>query len=105
MNDVQKKIKAFIADNNLNVDVNTRLLDLVSEVGELAKAYLKATQYDKEKFINTPNWEEELADVVFTLVVLANRANINLNQALKNVLLKYELRIEQSGTPGSQSSP
>lgn len=98
---IQKTIRDFVANNNSQTDVNIRLLDLVSKIGELSKEYLKATNYGNEIFINTPQWEEELADVLFSVIVLANRSSVNLDRALKNALTKHASRIESTGQAGS----
>ncbi|MBQ3946859.1 MAG: hypothetical protein II670_14830 [Alphaproteobacteria bacterium] len=45
--------------------------------------------------------ESELGDVLFSLVSVANCADINLDQALKNVLIKYEDRFNAKGHIGS----
>lgn len=44
----QTVVARFVESNDLEISVPARLLDLVSEVGELAKEVLKATRYGRE---------------------------------------------------------
>ena len=46
----------------LGTDPQARMLDLSSEVGELAKEVLKATGYGTRPLAPTPSMEEELGD-------------------------------------------
>ncbi|QOR34653.1 MazG-like family protein [Clostridium sp. 'deep sea'] len=60
---MQHKVKEFVDSYNLQTDLATRLLDLVSEVGELSKEVLKATSYGKKDIELTENFSSELGDV------------------------------------------
>ncbi len=99
--DLQKKVADFVRVNNLETNVEMRLLDLVSEIGELSKEVLKGSNYGKEDFHITDEWTNELGDVLFTLICVANKTGVNLEEALKNVLNKYEKRLKEKGTIGS----
>lgn len=48
--DFHVKVEQFIDNYNLNNDVNIRILDLISEVGELSKEFLKNTEYGLVNF-------------------------------------------------------
>ena len=97
----QQLVDQFIAEHQLETSVEIRLLDLLSELGEVAKEALKSNQYGKAHFSPTPNWEEELADAFFSLVCIANSSGVNLETALEHALQKYRSRIEQNGEAGS----
>ena len=45
MKDAQRRVAEFVHAHDLSAGVETRLLDLVSELGELAKEGLKGTDY------------------------------------------------------------
>ena len=47
---LQKAVARFVETHGLQAAVQARLLDLVSEVGELAKEALKGTRYGREPF-------------------------------------------------------
>ncbi len=99
---LQARIAAFVREHGLTTDPATRLLDLTAEVGELCKAYLEASQYGHREAALTAHWAEELGDVLFALVCLANATDVDLDAALEHVLQKYQTRLEQQGHPGSR---
>ena len=94
---LQNKVSAFVENNNIETSVEARLLDLVSELGELSKEFLKGSKYGKDEFIETQDWENEFGDVLFTMICIANSTDINIETALKKALNKYKKRSEQKG--------
>jgi len=48
MQKLQKKVKKFVDKHNMGYSPETATLDLVSEVGEVAKEILKASGYGKK---------------------------------------------------------
>lgn len=101
MKDIQEKIKKFCKEKNLESTLEIRTLDLVSEVGELSKEIIKGTNYGKKNFSKTENTEMEIGDVIFSLTVLANELNVDLEKSLDMALEKYKKRLEK-GRMGSQ---
>ncbi|MBS3741201.1 MAG: MazG-like family protein [Candidatus Cloacimonetes bacterium] len=101
MNKLQKKVKKFTEKHNIETKIEFRVLDLISEAGELSKEFLLATEYGKAEFVPTKDWESELGDVLFCVLFLANSSEINLNDIFSKTLEKYKDRIEKSGQPGS----
>ena len=70
---------------------NTALL--MEEVGELAR--IMARKYGEQSFKNNENEDslaDEMADVFFVLICLANQTGINLTEALKKNLEKKTKR-------------
>ncbi len=96
----QERVASFVRTHQLETTVAIRLLDLMAEVGELSKAHLEATDYGRHPARYTANWEEELGDILFTLVCLANQTGVSLDTALAQALAKYERRLAQHGHPG-----
>lgn len=74
MNNAQNKISEFINSNNMDCDVTTRLLDLLSELGEVSKEIIKSTNYGQNDFKNNDKFKEELGDLYFSLLALANKS-------------------------------
>ena len=101
--DLQKSIDEFTRQNNLLTSTESRLLDLTSEVGELCKARLKATNYGRWQHHDGPpfGWIDELGDVFYSLICLANQDGVDLEMALERALKKYHDRIEKRGSPVS----
>lgn len=99
---IQEDVRKFVDQQGLEAPIETRLLDLVSEVGELSKEVLKATSYGTQPLQTvTEEFEYELADVLFSLTCIANTAGINLEVALRRALAKYGARVRQTGEAGS----
>ena len=97
----QQSVANFIAQHHLETDVTHRMLDLISEAGELAKEILKSSDYGKTTFHPTEEWESELGDIFFSLICLANSTNTNLEDALENALQKYKNRLKITQDAGS----
>ena len=98
----QEVVKEFMASYSLECDLQSRMLDLVSEMGELSKEVLKGTSYGKNDFQITPNFEIELGDVFFSLCCVASQTNFDLSEALSKALLKYEERMKTKKSIGSE---
>lgn len=98
---LQDKIEKFVEENNLDSKPEFRFIDLVSEMGELGKEVLKNTNYGKDSFKNSEELKLELGDVLYSLIVLSNKLNIDLEEALDSVLKKYQRRLAK-GSAGSE---
>lgn len=71
----------------------TNMVLLTEEVGELAR--IIARKYGEQSFKESDkdkNLEEEMADILFVLICIANQTGIDLNAALENNLAKKTLR-------------
>ncbi|MBR4155601.1 MAG: nucleotide pyrophosphohydrolase [Bacteroidales bacterium] len=67
----------------------TNMALLTEEVGELAR--IIARKYGEQSFKESDkqyNLADEMADVLFVLICLANQTGVNLSEALKNNLEK-----------------
>ncbi len=99
--ELQSIVRKFTEEKRLNSPLGARIMDLISEVGELSKEYLKATKYEKEEFEKSEEWDSEIGDVLFSLICIANETDANLEDCLKYVLDKYEKRFNSKGDIGS----
>ena len=102
LNEIQENIKKLCVDYNMIATNEIRIMDLVSEVGELSKEIIKSTDYGKKEFIITENTESEIGDVFFALITIANQLNISLEKALDKVIIKYKKRFEINNSFGSK---
>lgn len=71
----------------------TNMALLTEEVGEVAR--IMARKYGEQSFKESDNkydLGDEMADVLFVLICLANQTGIDLNEALEKNLLKKETR-------------
>jgi NTP pyrophosphatase (non-canonical NTP hydrolase) len=97
----QKIVAEFVDQYGLRIDVIHHLLDLMSEVGELAKAALTTSAYGTQPFRPTMAWAEELGDVLFALLCVANASEVKVEEALKRVIEQYRARLASGGSASS----
>ncbi|NIV29861.1 MAG: nucleotide pyrophosphohydrolase [Anaerolineae bacterium] len=101
----QRRCSAFLTRHGLGHAPQIHALDLVSEVGEVAKALLEGCEYGEQALQPTAALEEELGDAFFSLVALAESLDVDLETALDKALSKYETRIAERGNAGSRDIP
>ena len=104
MNNWQEQASNFAQKHNLTHKPGVYALDLMSELGEVAKEILKATDYGSRQppRFNQENMAGELGDVLYSLCLLATAVNVDLEEAFLLTLNKYETRWEKKGHIGSQ---
>lgn len=103
MNRLQRRVKKFVIENDLETTSEYRLLDLTSELGELAKEVNKSTEYGTTPGdVTIP--EDEFGDVLFALLALAATQEIDIESALGTAIEKYEGRLKNSTDPSSTDS-
>ncbi|MFC4246458.1 MazG nucleotide pyrophosphohydrolase domain-containing protein [Natribaculum luteum] len=98
--DEQRKVAAFVREHELEAPPAYRLLDLVSEVGEVAKDATESTDYG-ESPTDLEIRSDEIGDVLFALLALADAVEIDASDALDDALEKYDERIAESDTASS----
>jgi NTP pyrophosphatase (non-canonical NTP hydrolase) len=99
--DWQQRVAAFARRYDLLHDPATHVLDLISEVGEVAKEVLLATDYGKRAPLFRRELVNELGDAFYSLLVLAETCGVDAGDALKVALEKYERRLAEHGEAGS----
>ncbi len=87
---LQLMVTEFNQKRLLKVDRSLRVLDLSSEIGEVCKL---AFSEGVGKKIEINKWEEELGDVLYSLLSLMSELDIEAEKALSKVLEKYQGRI------------
>lgn len=98
--DEQQKVAAFLETHELDSDPAFRILDLVSEVGEIAKDANESTEYGaspEDLDVKT----DELGDALFSLLAVAESLDVDADDALDEALEKYRVRMDESDTPSS----
>ena len=101
----QRRSRVFLTRHGLSHTPQIHTLDLVSEVGEIAKALLECSEYGESQSLLTLALEEELGDAFFSLIGLAESLNVDLETALEQALTKYETRLADKGHCGSRDEP
>ena len=100
----QAEVARFVAEYDLEASETSRMLDLVSEVGELAKEILQGSDYGAVTVALPATWPLEMGDTLFALICLANATEVDLAQALARAMAKYRARLEATGEAGSEQS-
>ena len=103
MDEQQQRVKDWMARYGLGTDPQVRMLDLSSEVGELAKEVLKSTAYGTRPFTPTASLEEELGDCVFSLLCVSEALGLDGEKALDQALEKYKARFAEAGDIGHRT--
>jgi len=97
----QQDVARLMRGHGLEYDAGTHVLDLVSEVGELAKLILDASGYGQRPLDQDVDFSGEVGDTVYSLLALATALDVDAEEALADALRKYEKRIRERGGPGS----
>ena len=92
--ELQKKIDAWIKANTTGYwSPLSMMARLTEETGEVARILNHAYGEKKKKPEEIHNsLEEEIADVFYTIVCMANAFNINLDKAIQKVFNKVDSR-------------
>lgn len=98
---LQKIVGEFNKKHDLDLSPSDRLMDMASETGEVAKELLKATNYGKQGLELTNELKGEVGDLFYTLLSLAEEANIDLEKECQQTLDKYRERLKKIGSIGS----
>lgn len=98
----QQRVASFLDEHDLETDPAYRVLDLASEVGELAKDVNESTSYGRDSGAQTIS-EDELGDALFCILALAVETDIDATDALDSALTKYQSRLETRAKPASGS--
>jgi len=92
--EAQKSVDSWINTTGVryfNELTNTAIL--MEEVGEVAR--IMARKYGEQSYKKSDldvDLGDEMADVLFVLICLANQTGINLTEALENNLVKKKIR-------------
>ena len=100
---MQQKVQAFLEAFQLQCPIESRYIDLVSEIGELGKEILQSTNYGKNDFAPRAALQEEMGDCLFSLLALCEALHLDSGSALQSVLDKYRKRLLEKGHAGSDA--
>ena len=104
MKKMQILVSKMVEDYSLEISPEMRFIDLTSEVGELGKDILKGNSYGKRQCEKTMNFEDEIGDVLFSLICIANTMEVDLESSLNHTLAKYKKRFEEKSNTGSENN-
>lgn len=99
--DWQQEVAAFMRRHDLCHDPTAHVLDLVSEVGELAKVLLLSTDYGRKPCVRDRALQDEFGDLLYSLLATAEVCGLDADDALRHALHKYEGRLARREEAGS----
>ena len=78
--------------------MSSRILDITSEAGELAKEVLKSTNYGQgeTETVITRDLEGEYGDLLYSVLALGLENNLDIPHILENTIEKMERRISNN---------
>jgi len=85
LKEAQKRVDELISELNGYWTLEEMLLALSEEVGELSREVLAFKGLKNPK----SSIKEEIGDVLFALICIANGLNVDLAEVLEKTLLKY----------------
>lgn len=101
MENWQQRAVEFAQKHNFSPDPGVYALDCLSELGEVAKEILRVTQYGRCPPHWSPEVRAEMGDLLYSLCLLAESVDVDLEQALDETLAKYHTRWLEKGHLGS----
>ncbi len=97
MKELQEKVEEFCENYSIDHPMEHRLIDVMSELGEVSKEILENTEYGSTSLTYSNELKEELGDLPYSLITLANALKIDLESAVNTALEKYESRSSKGG--------
>ncbi|WP_313693209.1 MazG-like family protein [Halorarum halobium] len=98
--DEQEQVAAFLDRHDLTGEPAYRILDLASEVGEIAKDATTSTGYGADPDALDVS-TDELGDALFSLLAVCEALDVDAGDALREAIDKYDRRMAETGDPGS----
>ena len=98
---IHEKVSEFNAEYGVGHNPIVQVLDIVSELGELSKEFLRGTDYELGEIETTKEIETEIGDIFYSLISLANELELDLEKCLALVLDKYSRRFPLKGNLSS----
>ncbi|WP_367175970.1 nucleotide pyrophosphohydrolase [Haloarcula rubripromontorii] len=96
----QQQIADVLSQSDIDTPPAYRLLDVVTELGDIAATVNETTGYGTDSAALSVR-EEELGDALFALLALCVQLDIDADAALSSALMKYE---GQSGASETSES-
>jgi len=93
-------VAAFLDEAGLHAPPAYRLIDLTAEVGEVAADAAESSDYGADPEAVSVS-RDEVGDVLFAALALADALDVDAEDALAESLAKYEARLDADGTAGS----
>ncbi|MBV9864919.1 MAG: hypothetical protein JO316_06185 [Abitibacteriaceae bacterium] len=88
-------LREFIAQHNLETQPAFSLLDVVSELGDVAKVLLKSTDYGQRPTdTDSTQMREAIGDLMFAVAYLSTLYDVDPEAALWESVRKFESKLQ-----------
>ncbi|QKQ98792.1 nucleotide pyrophosphohydrolase [Candidatus Nanohaloarchaea archaeon] len=98
----QNRVSEFLEENDMQAPPEFRIMDFISEAGEIVKDAVKTADYGEARE-DLKVKEDEIGDVLFSILAVADALDIDAEKAFESAMEKYEERIAEKGDAGSGS--
>lgn len=98
----QERVSEFLEENDMQAPPEFRIMDFISEAGEIVKDAVKTADYGEARE-DLKVKEDEIGDVLFSILAVADSLGIDAEKAFESAMDKYEERIAEKGDAGSGS--
>ena len=100
LEEYQKEVAKIVKQFNFNWSAYIQYIHLVEEVGELGEAL---TVKEGDRLVGSGeraqadhgDIKEELGDILFTLMELANKYDVGLSKVMKDTFIRYQKKLEK----------
>ena len=93
LKELQKRIDTWIGAHGEYWTPLSMTCAIMEELGEVAREINSLEGFKpKKEAADTSKLGEELADLIFSIICLANHYHINLGEEIEKTLLKYSVR-------------
>lgn len=93
LDELQKRVDSWIQDHGGYWSPLAMISAIIEELGEVAKEINSLEGYKPKKNKGFEvNLGQELADLIFSVICLANHYQINLGMEFDNIIKKYTMR-------------
>jgi len=94
LKDIQRIVDEWIKNHGGYWPPLSMLSASIEELGEISREinHLEGFKPKKEKIKQSSPLEEELADLLFSVICIANYYNINLSKGFHKIITKYSKR-------------
>jgi NTP pyrophosphatase (non-canonical NTP hydrolase) len=99
MNELQEKVRKFCRQHGFEMPSEERLRDIVSELSGVSSEILGA---DAKKEPGNAETKAELGELFSSLLAVANKLNVDLEEAWDMVLVKYYKRLKAGSLNSKQ---
>lgn len=95
----QKEVAELVKRFNFNWSTYVQYIHLIEEIGELGESItvkegVRQAGSGEKAQVDHGNIEEELGDVLFTLIELANKYNMSLSKVMEDTFKRYKNKLQ-----------